>query len=500
MNRLNIQTKQSGDPLQASEFNSIVNKANEIVDFIGNNNFSNFYNKDSIDNLMSDIQESIDEVDNFVQQSNSSTLDDIAALELIVNSIGSRTTSLEAVSANDHSKIEAITSYDENQTLILTESVLDKSMIKILSNNTSGSYAEIATMVESTGSGIDINSAIQTKVDQATANFVTKTYVDNADSGISNSLTTIRNAIQDPNSSLNPKALISSSTILSKSNANEAKLDAIATWNGNSPTSFKAGLVTTSNIDSAVSGLIASATNNNTKTGINNLISSGVTSGVAAVENRVTAIENNYIASSKLGAEIKDSNGNITAATIMAAVNSSSGSSAITLNANHINLQGSTIFRELIQSEWQNSNDYPSAGIKIGNREIITYAGANSSTYQQTASYSKIDPNKVSVNGINTWSELSDYGLSFFNTGDELSNYCADNFQLVAGDYMLFGSPTNIDIGDGDNNTEVNLTASGLTISNQTNRIEITANGITFNNTTKTWTQIFDVFNLHILS
>lgn len=65
----------------------------------------------------------------------------------------------------------------------------------------------------------------------------------------------------------------------------------------------------------------------------------GLSSSVGTLENEVTGIKSNY-AKTLMFAQIKDNQGNVTAASIAAAVNGTTGSSKVTIDADHIDVSG----------------------------------------------------------------------------------------------------------------------------------------------------------------
>ena len=65
----------------------------------------------------------------------------------------------------------------------------------------------------------------------------------------------------------------------------------------------------------------------------------GLSSSVGTIENEVTGIKSNY-AKTSMFAQIKDNQGNVTAASIAAAVNGTTGSSKVTIDADHIDVSG----------------------------------------------------------------------------------------------------------------------------------------------------------------
>ena len=65
----------------------------------------------------------------------------------------------------------------------------------------------------------------------------------------------------------------------------------------------------------------------------------GLSSSVGTIEDEVTGIKSNY-AKTSMFAQIKDNQGNVTAASIAAAVNGTTGSSKVTIDADHIDVSG----------------------------------------------------------------------------------------------------------------------------------------------------------------
>lgn len=65
----------------------------------------------------------------------------------------------------------------------------------------------------------------------------------------------------------------------------------------------------------------------------------GLSSSVGTLENEVTGIKSNY-AQTSMFAQVKDNQGNVTAASIAAAVNGTTGSSKVTIDADHIDVSG----------------------------------------------------------------------------------------------------------------------------------------------------------------
>lgn len=270
------------------------------------------------------------------------------------------------------SKVESVTASGSGGTTIFNQSLLDSQMAGIVADNTSGTNAQIKLIAEGQSSGIDIQAAIDTAVAQATADFTTKTYVDTADGNLATSVTQIRNAVTDSNNNL-----ISSSAIQSKANANEAKLAAIVNWNGDTPVSYKSGLLSSSDMDGAIAGLFASSSTSSAKNNVDTLINSEVSpvsSALANVTSRVTTIEGNYVAESALNAVV-DNYGNVTAASVMAAVNGAD--SSVTIDADRINLNGET-WADVIHLDSEFDEYLTAKKVTISDKEITLYEGHDS--------------------------------------------------------------------------------------------------------------------------
>lgn len=249
---------------------------------------------------------------------------------------------IQSMADANSASIDQITSIDQSGTRILQKSTLDESLIQLLADHESQSYSEIAAVATDAVSETYIKGEVETAVAEATSNFVQKNYVDQQVSAVDGkvndvvtSVTAIQNSISDQNGNL-----ISSANILEKATTNESKINQIATFNNQGTlTDWNSALITQANKDSAVASLLALATSD-TKDALDDIIDNNDTiQHAAGVESRVTAIEGNYVAQSKLYA-VADNNGDVTAASVMAAVNDAD--SSVTIDADRINLNGET--------------------------------------------------------------------------------------------------------------------------------------------------------------
>lgn len=103
--------------------------------------------------------------------------------------------------------------------------------------------------------------------------------------------------------------------------ANKAQWDAVVAYVDGKKTAIES----IDDLDNSVSNLSTSL--------------AGVSSSVGDLEDEVTGIKNNY-AQSSMFASIKDTQGKVTAASIVAAVNGSSGTSKVQIDADHIDVSG----------------------------------------------------------------------------------------------------------------------------------------------------------------
>lgn len=122
-------------------------------------------------------------------------------------------------------------------------------------------------------------------------------------------------------------------SIIVKTNENSASIKAFAEWKNGTGTDSLAGFVANATKDFATISMLASYT---TKTDVNNLISSATAGIVAEAQEGMATVS--MIAS-------VTENGEVTAASIVAAVNDSS--SSVKINANHVDITGFVTFSDL---------------------------------------------------------------------------------------------------------------------------------------------------------
>ena len=157
---------------------------------------------------------------------------------------------LKEQSESDHSKIEAITSIDDNDSVIFNESKLDSAVAGILTKSGTSSAAQVRAISGDEASKIDI----QTTVNNAVSGLASTAYVDNVVNGAT---TTVSAYLKDDNGTI-----IRSASLQEAVDDNTAKLTAIAEWNGyrdGDPVAYKGGVVTEANADGVIASLIASS-------------------------------------------------------------------------------------------------------------------------------------------------------------------------------------------------------------------------------------------------
>lgn len=137
----------------------------------------------------------------------------------------------------------------------------------------------------------------------------------------------------------NMKRLISETgnsiaSIIVKTNENSASIKAFAEWKNGTGTDSLAGFVANATKDFATISMLASYT---TTTDVNNLISSATAGIIAEAQEGMATVS--------MIASVTDSDGDVTAASIVTAVNKSS--SSVKINANHVDITGFVTFSDL---------------------------------------------------------------------------------------------------------------------------------------------------------
>lgn len=158
----------------------------------------------------------------------------------------------------NEAKVNAITTTDSSSTTVLSQSALNSAMLLLLGQGGSQTKTTIQSLAyEEAGSyfaTIDISTIVHNAVEDeiSQAGVASKSYVQEQ---LTSAETTIYSYLKDSNDNI-----ISSSSIQNTANSNAAKLAALATWNGNTPTGYiyTSGLVTETTYNTQYAGLLSS--------------------------------------------------------------------------------------------------------------------------------------------------------------------------------------------------------------------------------------------------
>lgn len=158
----------------------------------------------------------------------------------------------------NEAKINAITTTDSSSTTVLSQSALNSAMILLLGGVGDNTKTRIESLAYDKAGDyfatIDIQTIAHNAVEDeiAQGGIASQSYVQGQ---VSSAETTIYSYLKDSNDNI-----ISSASIQNTANANAAKLDALVTWSGNTPTGYKytSGLVTETTYNTQYAGLVSS--------------------------------------------------------------------------------------------------------------------------------------------------------------------------------------------------------------------------------------------------
>lgn len=199
----------------------------------------------------------------------------------------------------------------------------------------------------------------------------------------------------------------------------------------------------------------------------------GLSSSVGTLEDEVTGIKSNY-AKTSMFAQVKDNQGNVTAASIAAAVNGTTGSSKVTIDADHIDVSGvltvannaasaasaaqSTADSALAATTTIDGGNITTGTINSDRLNVSTIVGKiNSSTGQNKLT---INADHIDVSGVLTVANNAANAASAAQSTANAAQTAADNAQNTANSALT--ATTTI---DGGNITTGTINADRLDVS-----------------------------------